>query len=142
MIRSLTARWKFFDFVYASGNRNNPIETWREGLSEDAELLFNNILKDCAKVELPIHWVAFKRYLSGKCKEYKIWELYFVADKRQYRILGNFGPGKKEATLLIGCYHKQDAYTPRDTLDTAYRRASLLARGEADRHERKIPTDR
>ena len=133
--------WTFFDFAYLNGT--NPIDDWyQRDLSEDAQFLFDKALKDCQKIELPKNWTAFKRFLEGKPKEDRIWELQFYSDGRQYRILGVFGPQRKQATLLIGCYHKAKVYTPSDAIETASRRAKLLANGEATRHERKIPLDR
>jgi hypothetical protein len=132
--------WTFLDFVYENGT--NPIADWyRDDLSEDAQLLFNKVLKDCQKTERHKDWIAFKRFLSGKLREDKIWELEFAADKRRYRILGVFGPLRKQATLLIGCYHKMGNYTPTNALETASKRAKLLARKEATCCERKIRSD-
>lgn len=132
--------WRFWDFVYQ--NDSNPIEDWyvRE-LSEDAQLIFVKILKDNRKTDQPINWVGFKRFLAGKYRDYRIWELSFYSDGRQHRVFGVFGPGRKEATLLVGCYHKGHVYTPPDAMETAYNRARLLSRGEAMCYERKIPID-
>jgi hypothetical protein len=133
--------WTFWDFEYANGT--DPIDDWyNKDLSEEAQYTFISVLKDCQKVELPEHWGAFKRFLSGNLRDYRIWELWFHADQRQYRILGVFGPERKSATLLVGCYHKQGVYTPPGALETAYMRAKALAKGEAKRRERKIATDR
>ena len=69
------------------------------------------------------------------------WELEFISDKRQYRVLGVFGPGRKEATLLVGCYHKQRVYQPPNALDEAVKRNKTLSEGRATRLERQIRTD-
>lgn len=138
---ALPGSWTFWDFVYANGT--NPIENWyRDDLSEEAQMFFEKALKDCQKIERPQDWAPFKKYLSGKQSEDKIWELQFYSDKRHYRILGVFGPLRKQATLLIGCYHKGENYTPWDALETASKRARLLERKEANRCERKIQIDR
>ena len=131
--------WTFWDYVEGD---NNPIENWYQNLSEDAQALFQSTLKNIGKTEIPIQWVGWKRFLKGKFKEEKIWELAFIADKRQYRILGQFGSDKrKQVILLIGCYHKQGNYTPTDALDTAYNRAKALKDGRGQTHERKIDKD-
>ena len=133
----VSGTWRFFDFV--SPNGTNPIEEWyQDELSEEAQITFNKILKDCKKTENHLDWGAFKRFLKGK-KKHHIWELRFFCDRRQYRVWGIFNAGK-QATLLVGCYHKEKVYTPADALDLAYKRAELLANGKAGRHERKIKT--
>jgi phage-related protein len=79
--------------------------------------------------------------LQGRAKEERIWQLDFIADKRQYRLLGVFGEVRKKAILILGCYHKGDNYTPRDALETARKRAKALREGKAEAHERKIKSD-
>ena len=142
MIRFSTVElWSFWDFTYLNGH--NPIEEWfRNGLSEESQLAFWKVLKDCQKTESSINWVAFKRFLSGKYREFRIWELIFYSDRRQHRIFGIFGPERKQATLLMGCYHKGKVYNPPDAMETAYKRAGLLSRREVIYSERKIPVDR
>jgi hypothetical protein len=81
------------------------------------------------------------KYLQGKPKEESIWQLDFVADRRQYRVLGVFGQGRKKAVLILGCYHKGDLYTPREALETARKRAKTLREGKAELYERKIKSD-
>ena len=132
--------WRFFDYVDGS----NPVEQWYVGeLSEDAQFAFTATLKDIQKVENPQHWLCFKRFLSGQYRKHRIWELWFqCGDKRQYRILGTFGPERWQVTLLTGCFHKSKVYTPPDALDLAYKRAAALTEGRAQRYERQIPVDR
>ena len=134
----MEGRWRFWDYI--SGT-NNPIENWYQGLSEDAQYLFDSMLKNISKVESPLQWTAFKRFLQGKLKEERIWELAFRADRRQYRILGIFGKQRKEAVLLLGCYHKDKKYTPTDALETAFKRARDFREGRARIRERPITTD-
>lgn len=129
--------WKFWDFTHSD---NNPIEDWYKTLSEDAQRLFQGLLKNNYKVENPIHWLGFKRYLKGELKGSGIWELEFFSGV-QYRVLGFFGPRRKEATLLIGCYHKQKIYEPPNALKTALKRKEMLEEGIATYRERKIRTD-
>jgi hypothetical protein len=57
--------------------------------------------------------------LSGKMRE--IGEIRMKVDK-QYRILGFFGPGRSEFTLLIGSSKKGKIYSPLGTLETALER--------------------
>ena len=130
--------WTFWDYVEGT---STPIEDWYQSLSEDAQLLFQGTLKNISKTEIPIQWVGFKRFLRGKLKIERIWELAFTADKRQYRILGLFGDTRKQVVFLMGCYHKQGNYTPMDALKTALKRAKALKNKTGGLRERKIKTD-
>jgi len=135
------ATWTFWDFVSPSGG--TPIEDWRNGLSEEAERAFNNLLKFNRTAPDPLHWIGRGRhfFLEGKSKEERVWELVFQdSDKVQYRILGVFWPKHipKQATLLICCTHKEKVYDPPNCLQTAIDRKKMLREGVAKRHERKI----
>jgi len=99
------------------------------------------LLKNNHKIEIPKHWIGTRGFLRGKYREERIWELGFQADQRQYRILSVFGEERKQAILLVGCYHKQQVYTPTDALNLALKRSKALSKGEAGRYERKIKKD-
>jgi phage-related protein len=130
--------WSFFDYA---ADAVNPIEEWyRKELSEEAQFTFDTLLKNQLKIESVLNWTGFK-YLKGKPKEERIWQLDFIADKRQYRLLGVFGETRKQAVLILGCYHKGANYTPRDALEMARKRAKALREGRAELHERKIKSD-
>jgi phage-related protein len=117
------------------------VEEWyRKELSEEAQFTFDTLLKNHQKIESVQNWTGFK-YLKGKPKEERIWQLDFIADKRQYRVLGIFGDVRKRAILILGCYHKGDNYTPKNSLETARRRAKALREGKAGTIERKIKSD-
>ena len=132
--------WTFLDYVNETGT--NPVNSWYEDLSPSAQVQFDTLLKDACKVEDPRNWVCFKRFLQGKkYKSEKIWELAFVADRRQHRILGKFGTKRRQAILLCGCYHKQNVYEPAKALDTAYKRSKALSEGKGSLYERKIKED-
>src|SRR5207245_9014382 len=103
--------------------------------------LFDGVLKNIRKTENHLQWSGFRRFLKGKYKSERIWELGFYAEGRQYRILGLFGDQRKQVILLMGCYHKQQVYTPPDALDTAYKRAKDVHEGRAILRERKIEMD-
>ena len=136
----LRTLWSFWDFSFSK--ESNPIEDWYlSKLSEEAKFRFDALLKVNRKTDSHLNWVGFKRFLKGKLKREKIWELEFYADKRQYRILGKFGEKRKQIILLIGCYHKGSVYDPSDALDQAYKRARMLAEGEAVLCEREIKDD-
>jgi hypothetical protein len=131
------SRWRFFDYVESG---ENLIEEWYRSLSEEASNAFDTLLKNTCKIELPIHWIGFK-HLKGAPKEERIWQLDFIADKRQYRLLGVFGLERKQAVVTLGCYHKGDVYTPQDALKTARKRAKAVREGRVNTSERKIRMD-
>ncbi len=130
--------WVFFDFVE---DGKDVIEEWyRDDLSEEARFTFDTMLKNHRKIGSVLAWPGFK-YLKGKLQKEKIWQLDFIADRRQYRVLGVFGQGPKKAALILGCYHKGDSYTPRNAFETAYRRAKALREGKAGLRERQIDSE-
>ena len=58
-----------------------------------------------------------------------IGEIRFKVDK-QYRILGYFGPGKSDFTMLIGSSKKGKNYDPVSALETALdRMANVMSDG-------------
>jgi hypothetical protein len=132
------AKWTFYDYVQ---DKKNPIQAWYKDLSLGAQLQFDAVLKDCSKTENPKDWGGFRHFLQGPVKVERVWELGFVADKRQYRILGIFGDERKHAILLIGCYHKGRNYTPSNAIETARKRARGFKEGKGGLRERKIETD-
>src|SRR5579863_9024034 len=113
--------WAFHDYTERG---QNPIESWyRDDLSDAGRFGFDALLKDRAKTANHLEWGL--KPLKGEARKLHIWEVKFVADGRQYRVLGIFRPGK-QAVLLIGCYHKGKVYTPPNALDTAVERAKAL----------------
>lgn len=129
--------WAFFDYVW---DGRNLIEEWYLELSDEAKFTFESTLKNHQKVVSHLEWNGFK-YLKGRPKEERIWQLDFIADKRQYRILGVFGSGRKNAVLILGCYHKGDNYTPQSALEMARLRAKALRERKATTVERAIKSD-
>jgi hypothetical protein len=132
------AKWTFYDYVQ---DKKNPIQVWYKDLSLAARLQFDAVLKDCSKTERAQDWVCFRHYLQGAAKAERVWELGFVADRRQYRIFGVFGDERKHAVLLVGCYHKGSNYTPSNAIETACKRAKGFREGKGGRCERKINSD-
>lgn len=117
----------------------NVIEDWYNAdLLEEGQLLFVNLLKDNRKTEDPRNWIGYRGFLKGEAKKYRIWEVGFLADKRQYRLFCIFGTKRKHVVLLLGCYHKGPVYTPANAIDTAIKHVKALNRGEATTHERQI----
>ncbi|MEX5218993.1 MAG: type II toxin-antitoxin system RelE/ParE family toxin [Nitrospiraceae bacterium] len=129
-------RWTFWDYCFGE---SNLFDDWYQNLSEEARDTFDGLLKNLSKTANHLDW-GIKRFLEGKYKQQRIWEIGFIADGRQNRILGIFA-GEKQVVLLMGCYHKQRVYTPHNALDTAYDRAKTFQAGKATLYERKIKTD-
>jgi len=132
------AKWTFYDYIQGD---KNPIQTWYESLTLAAQFQFDAVLKNCSKTENLKDWGRFRHFLEGSAKAERVWELGFVADRRQYRILGVFGDERKHAVLLIGCYHKGGNYTPSNAIETARKRAKGFREGNGGRRERKIETN-
>jgi hypothetical protein len=130
--------WSFHDYVEGG---QNPIEDWYiNDLSDGGRFAFDALLKNTAKIESHLQWGGFK-FLKGDPKKYHIWQLDFIADGRQYRALGVFGSLRRQAVLLMGCYHKGKVYTPPNAIDTACKRARKLDHKKAGPRERKIKID-
>ena len=129
--------WSFHDFVEGG---QNPIADWyRQDLLDGGKFGFDALLKSSAKTKSELQWSGFK-YLKGELRNEKIWQIAFVADSKQYRVLGVFKPAR-QAVLLVGCYHKGKIYTPQNALDTVIKRAKALREKKAGISERKIKFD-
>jgi hypothetical protein len=130
--------WAFEDFVYPNGS--NPVEAWYSSQSEAVQDAVDAMLKDMRKTSNHINWGAWRGFLRGEAKRYRIWEVGVKAEGRQYRLFGIFG-GKKIVILLVGCYHKANVYAPHDAIETAIKRAKALNEGNANTNARQIRSD-
>ena len=131
-------RWIFCDYFENGVDR---IEEWYQQLSLEGQETFTTLLKNTRKIENHLQWGGKFKFLKGdEPKKERIWQLDFIAEKRQYRLLGVFQPGKR-VVLLSGCYHKGDVYTPKNWLDSACKRAKKLREKGADAYERQIRED-
>jgi hypothetical protein len=134
----VSARWSFLDFVEGGVNR---IEDWyQRELSQEGRDAFDALLKNTHKIENHLQWGGFK-FLKGEARKERLWQLDFRADQKQYRALGVFGAARKQAVVLLGCYHKGIVYTPHDAIETACKRAKTLREGRGTTCERKIKYD-
>ena len=79
------SQWTFNDYVEDERNR---IEEWYTALSREAKDKFDSLLKNTAKIPDHTQWGGFK-FLKGEAKKERIWQLDFIAEKTQYRILLN-----------------------------------------------------
>jgi hypothetical protein len=136
ILLSVPKRWRFFDFGYTKDN--SEIQKWYLTLSERAQFLFDDLLRNNRDVELPIHWTGFRHFMQGNLKKEKIRELGFKSENVPHRVLGIFGTKRKTAVLLIGYTHKSNVYDPPGALETSVRRKRLLEETKADAIERQI----
>lgn len=126
-------KWSFFDFVYLSGG--NPIDDWYENeLSDRGRFSFNALLKVNGKTANQLEWTGVDKQMQGGLKGHQIWQ-WRISGEVQYRILGAFA-GLKRAVFLMGYYHKDGVYTPRNALTTALDRKKLLDQGACKLNER------
>jgi phage-related protein len=122
------AKWLFRQ--YQSANGRKPVEDWLSSLTPEVRQTFATLLRNMAKMA---HWQypEFKR-LKGNKKLAGLGEIRVSEENKQYRLIGMTGPGKGEYTLLIGCSHKQQVYTPKDAKETANARRKLVEKGAAN----------
>lgn len=111
------------------------IADWYAGLLTQEQSDFKAFMRILAKTR-EWRYPAFK-WLTGK-KYRELGELRFESEKKAHRVIGCLGPGAKQFTMLIGCFHKQRVYNPANALDTALQRKKLLEQGEGSARERKI----
>lgn len=140
MIECRFVAWRFWDF--GTGPKDGLIDRWLGTVSERAEEAFNSLLKINMKEPIPLRWNGLRRIRGGDAQKEGIWELRFQTDNIQHRVLFFFGPNRWEATLLIGCNHKQAVYDPPDCISSAVTRKKLLMDGKAHYNERKVRLDR
>jgi hypothetical protein len=124
--------WKFMDYISPQGR--NVIADWYAGLQTQEQSDFKALMRILAKTR---QWHSGAYKPLGK--QYPgLGELRFYSQRKAHRVIGYFGPGRGQFTMLIGCFHKQKVYTPANALGTALQRKSFLERGEGSVHERKI----
>jgi hypothetical protein len=120
--------WKFKEFV-SSGGRPQILE-WREEMSFAVRAIFDDRIDTLAK--LPRADWQFPEFslLRGKEGRQGLSEIRWFAEDKQWRVIGFFGPGKMEYTMLISCTHKQKRYNPDNCLETAIKRKRAIEQGE------------
>jgi len=134
--------WTFVECAFrSSGNR--PLEDWYvDKLSEEGKFLFDSLLKTNHKTKDPRGWQGFRGFLKGKAEHYRIWELGFKADGREYRVFGIFRKNvRRQAILLGGCYHKMGIYMPPKAIKSACDLVKEIEAGRVEFYERKIESD-
>lgn len=117
--------WAFFDYV--SPMNVNQIAKWhRKVLSINEQAGMDALLGIMAKQKI---WNSTDyANLSGK-KYDGLGEIRWRGDQRKPLRLIGFQNAPNQFTLLIGCSHKDNVYTPADALDTAVTRKGELQLG-------------
>ena len=125
----MLALWKIRCYVSRTGR--DMIDDWCNRQSEDVQAALDVALEYL--VQRPRNEWRRPEFdlLSGKMRA--VGEIRLKVDK-QYRILGFFGPGRSDFTLLIGSSKKGNSYNPTGTLETALKRMSeVIADGRYSR---------
>jgi hypothetical protein len=123
--KMMLALWTFRCYVSPSGR--DMIDDWNSRQSDEVQTAFD-VVREFLEQRPRDEW---RRpdfdLLSGALKG--MGELRFKVDK-QYRVIGFFGPGRSDFTMLIGTSKKGKNYDPRNALETALsRRDEVLADG-------------
>jgi hypothetical protein len=125
-------RWVFRDYVQTSGK--NRVREWCRQLSTKERAKLDRLLMMLARQQqwTEPHYKALSNVQAG------LGEIRWNGNQRkQLRLLGWRGPNSGQYTLLLGCSHKQDRYTPTSALETAAQHLRDLERGigETCEHE-------
>ena len=122
----MLALWTFRCYVHPSGR--DAIADWHSRQSDNVQAAFDVAIEYLAQRSRDEWRRPDFDLLSGKMRE--IGEIRFKSDRKQFRILGFFGPSKFDFTLLVGASKKGATYDPKSALETALqRRADVLANG-------------
>ena len=112
----------------------NAIKNWFDDISVQAQADFVTLI---SQLEVLKDW-AMPEFRLLRGKNFKdLGELRFKTEKKQHRIIG-FASKEDEYILLIGCFHKDNVYNPRDALETAIKRKRLVKSGEGRICEHKV----
>jgi hypothetical protein len=117
----MLALWTFR--CYVSPNGRDMIEDWYGRQTDQVQAAFD-VAREYLVQRPRDEW---RRpdfdLLSGNMRE--IGEIRLKVDK-QYRILGFFGPGRSDFTLLIGASKKGKTYNPIKAMETALDRMTQV----------------
>ena len=123
--------WTFYDYV--DGRGNNPFHEWLSELSKKARAKVHVRLRDLETLPRE-QWADWVGPLVGSEWD-GIYEIRFFVDKKRIRPLFCVGPGKAEATLLMGAVEIDREIEPKSAARTCQvRRAQLKGGGHAVRH--------
>lgn len=119
---------------YMSPQGRNVIADWPARLLRQEQSDFMALIQILAKTR---QWKdpAFK-YLKSQYQG--MGEIRFTSERKEHRVIGFVWPSPQQFTMLIGCFHKQQVYTPANALDTALQRKRFLEQGKGSVRERRI----
>ena len=122
------ALWKFFCYDTADG-----IDLWRAWYdSQDKATQANHdIALEFLESRLQHEWIGTPHFGPLVPAE-GIYEIR-LPGKVKHRVLVYFGPGERELTVVLPCYHKGRNYTPRKAPKTAVKRKKDIESGKRKR---------
>lgn len=110
------AEYTFYDYVDEDGI--NVIKTWLEARGGKAR--FDTIIQ-YLEASRPGTWRRpVVGRLTGECAGLS--EIRAQVRRTQLRLLGFYGPGEREFTLVFGAVEKNDRFVPLSACEQAFRR--------------------
>ena len=116
--------WRTRIFCYVSPAQNNKIGDWYAALSVQEKADADVFLR-AMRMTTEWHMPDYRRQLRVLPG---VGELRWFSVNRQHRLLGFFMGGVWNA--LVGCTHKQQVYSPANSLETAKKYKGQIERGE------------
>lgn len=120
--------WRFYDFVDRGGE--NHIYRWLHEQSPNVRAYFNSLILNLERLDR-----AFTRpdkvglLRKAPCKKEQLIELIGKISDVQYRLIGWYGPERREVTLLIGATERDHTLVPRNACLIAIDRKHLARSG-------------
>jgi hypothetical protein len=130
-------RWSFRNYVQVGGK--NRVRKWYLELTVKEQAKLDRLI---AVLEQQEYW-KFPQYKALSDVRAGLGEIRWKGDGKQLRLLGWRGPGSGQYTLLLGCSHKGNRYTPTSALETATSDLALLEQdiGETCEHESNVDSE-
>lgn len=128
--------WALLSFETDFGT--NVVESWDAEKTFEAEIAFNELVKNARKTKDHFQWTSWRHPMRGEAGKLGLVELGFKASGRQYRVLSIFD-GTKRLVMLSVCYHKGKIWTPKEAVETAMKRAKQVLAKKAKLNVIQIP---
>lgn len=130
-------RWSFRNYVQVGGK--NRVRKWYLELTVKEQAKLDRLL---VVLEQQEYW-QFPQYKALSDVKAGLGEIRWKGGGKQMRLLGCRGPERGQYTLLLGCSHKGDRYTPTSALKTAAADLALLEKGigETCEHESSVDSE-
>jgi hypothetical protein len=129
-------RWQFRNYVQPSGK--NRVREWYLSLSTKERTKLDRLI---TILERQLQW-TMPHYKTLGGKHAGLSEIRWNGNQnKQLRLLGCRGPLLGQYTLLLGCSHKGDRYTPTNALNTAALDLRNLEQGIGDTCEHESKAD-